>query len=166
MAWVILGSYSFLSWDLPCIHEVYMLINFYFSLAILLLSGVGEIQPITQSVVVVVTVQSLSCVWLFVTPWTAAYQASLSFTISQTLFNSCPSSLWCHPTISSSVVPFSSRLQSLPASGSFPMRKVDRERMIFPPLKNPAMWDHYIIPVTPVSHQILMRIPKKTSSET
>ena len=35
--------------------------------------------------------------------------------------NSCPSSQWCHPTISSSVVPFSSCLQSFPASGSFPM---------------------------------------------
>ena len=36
--------------------------------------------------------------------------------------NSCPSSQWCHPTISSSVVPFSSRLQSFPTSGSFQMR--------------------------------------------
>ena len=35
--------------------------------------------------------------------------------------NPCPSSQWCHPTISSSVVPFSSRLQSFPVSGSFPM---------------------------------------------
>ena len=35
--------------------------------------------------------------------------------------NSCPLSLWCHPTISSSVVPFSSCLQSFPASGSFQM---------------------------------------------
>ena len=35
--------------------------------------------------------------------------------------NSCPSSQWCHPTISSSVIPFSSCPQSLPASGSFPM---------------------------------------------
>ena len=34
--------------------------------------------------------------------------------------NSCPWSLWCHPTISSSVIPFSSCLQSFPASGSFP----------------------------------------------
>ena len=34
--------------------------------------------------------------------------------------NSCPSSRWCHPTISSTVVPFSSCLQSFPASGSFP----------------------------------------------
>ena len=35
--------------------------------------------------------------------------------------NSCPLNRWCHPTISSSVVPFSSCLQSFPASGSFPM---------------------------------------------
>ena len=35
--------------------------------------------------------------------------------------NSCPSSQWCHPNISSSVVPCSSHLQSFPASGSFPM---------------------------------------------
>ena len=35
--------------------------------------------------------------------------------------NSCPLSRWCHPIISSSVIPFSSHLQSFPASGSFPM---------------------------------------------
>ena len=35
--------------------------------------------------------------------------------------DACPSSQWCHPTISSSVVPFYSCLQSFPASGSFPM---------------------------------------------
>ena len=35
--------------------------------------------------------------------------------------NSCPLGWWCHPTISSSVVPFSSRPQSLPGSGSFQM---------------------------------------------
>ena len=35
--------------------------------------------------------------------------------------NSCPLSQWCHPTISSSVIPLSSHLQSLPASGSFPV---------------------------------------------
>ena len=35
--------------------------------------------------------------------------------------NSCPSSQWCHPTISSSVIPFSSHLQSYPASGSLQM---------------------------------------------
>ena len=38
--------------------------------------------------------------------------------------NSCPSSQWCHPTISSSVIPFSSCPPSLPASGSFPMNRL------------------------------------------
>ena len=38
--------------------------------------------------------------------------------------NPCPSSWWCHPAISSSVVPFSSCPQSLPASGSFPMSQL------------------------------------------
>ena len=38
--------------------------------------------------------------------------------------NSCPSSRWCHPTISYSVIPFSSRLQSFPASGSFQLSQV------------------------------------------
>ena len=38
-----------------------------------------------------------------------------------TCSNSCPLSQWCHPTISSSVVPFSSHLQSFPTSGYFPM---------------------------------------------
>ena len=55
-----------------------------------------------------------------VTTWTAACQASLSITNS----NSRPFSRWCHPTISSSVVPFSFRAQSLPALGSFPMSQL------------------------------------------
>ena len=38
--------------------------------------------------------------------------------------NSCPLSQWCHPTISSSVIPFSSHLQSFPASGSFQMSQL------------------------------------------
>ena len=67
------------------------------------------------------SVQSLSRVQLFATPWTAALQASLSITNSWSLTNSCPLSQRCHPTISSSVVPFSSHLQSFPASGSFQM---------------------------------------------
>ena len=53
-----------------------------------------------------VDVQLLSCVWLFVTP------------------NSYPLSPWCHPTISSSITPFSSCPQSFPASGSFPMSRL------------------------------------------
>jgi len=38
--------------------------------------------------------------------------------------NLCPLSLWCHPNISSSVIPFSSHLQSFPASGSFQMSQL------------------------------------------
>ena len=38
--------------------------------------------------------------------------------------NSCPSSRWCHPAISSSSIPFSSWPQSLPESGSFPMSQL------------------------------------------
>ena len=100
----------------------------------------------------------LSCVWLFVTPWTVTRQAPLSmglntgvgsFQFSHSVVsdslrphelqharppgpsstpgvhpNSCPSSQWCHPTISSSVVPFSSCPQPLPASESFPMSQL------------------------------------------
>ena len=68
-----------------------------------------------------IVVQSLSCVWLFVTPWTAACQASLPFTISHNLLKLMLLSWWCHPTISSSVIPFSSCPHSFPASGSFPV---------------------------------------------
>ena len=67
-------------------------------------------------------VQSLSHVWLFATPWTAAHQASPSITNFGTCSNSCPWSQWCYLTISSSVLPFSC-LQSFPASGSFPMNQ-------------------------------------------
>ena len=47
------------------------------------------------------SVHSLSCVRLFVIPWTAARQASLSITNPRACSNSCPLSRWCHPTISS-----------------------------------------------------------------
>ena len=71
------------------------------------------------------SVQSLSCVRLFATPWTAAHQASLSITNSRSPFpNPCPLCWCCHPTISSSVVPFSSCPQSFPASGSFQMSQL------------------------------------------
>ena len=82
-----------------------------------------------------VKVKSLSCVWLL------AYRAPPSMGLPRQEYwsgvplprlpcpsptpgarsNSYPSSRWCHPTISSSVVPFSSCLQSFPASRSFPM---------------------------------------------
>ena len=67
-----------------------------------------------------VDIQSLSHARFFATLWTTARQTSLSFTISGACSNPCPLSQWCHPTISSSVVPLS-HLQSFPASGSFQM---------------------------------------------
>jgi len=65
------------------------------------------------------SVQLFSRVWLFVNPWTAACQAHCPSPTPRVYSNSCPLSRWCHPTISSSVISFSSCLQSFPASGSF-----------------------------------------------
>ena len=70
------------------------------------------------------SVPLLSGVWLFATPWTAACQASLSITNSRVHPNPCPSSQWCHTTISSFVVSFFSCPQSFPASGSFQMSQL------------------------------------------
>ena len=70
------------------------------------------------------SVQSLSHVRLFATPWTAAHQASLSITNSRSPPKPMSIDRWCHPTFSSSVVPFSSCSQSLPASKSFPMSQL------------------------------------------
>ena len=68
----------------------------------------------------VVVVQSLSHVQLFVTPWTAAHQASLSFAISQSCVHGvCDAVQPSHPVVS-----FSSCLQSFPTSGSFPVSRI------------------------------------------
>ena len=55
--------------------------------------------------------------------------------------NSCPSSQWCHPNISSSVIPFSSCLQSFPESGSFPMGRW------------PKYWNFSLLSVLPMNIQ-------------
>ena len=68
------------------------------------------------------SVQSLSYVQLFTTPWTAASQGTLS--ITNFCSNPCPLSWWCHPTISSSVIPVSFYPQSFPALGSFQMSQL------------------------------------------
>ena len=62
-----------------------------------------------------------SCTVVSVTPWTAALQASLSITNSQSLLNLMSIELVMPSNHSFSVVPFSSCLQSFPASGSFQM---------------------------------------------
>ena len=66
---------------------------------------------------------SLSRIWLFVThglQYTGLPCLSLSPRLCS---NSCPLTRWCHPTISSSITPFSCP-QSFPASGSFPMSQL------------------------------------------
>ena len=64
-------------------------------------------------------VQSLSHIQLLATPWTAACQASLSITNSRSLLKLMSIELVMHPTISTSVIPFSSRLQSTHLKGLF-----------------------------------------------
>ena len=65
--------------------------------------------------------QWLSQVWLFVTPWTAACQASLSITNSWSLLKLMSVELMMPSDHHISAIPFSSCLQTFPASGSFPM---------------------------------------------
>ena len=67
----------------------------------------------------IVQFSSLSHVQLFATPGTTARQASHPSANPRVHPNPCPLSRGSHPTISSSVIPFSSRLQSFPASESF-----------------------------------------------
>ena len=73
--------------------------------------------------IVYCTVQSLNCVW-FCAPWTTAHQTSCPSPSPGVCSVSCSFSWWCHQTISTSIVPFSSCLQSFPASGSFPVRRL------------------------------------------
>ena len=67
------------------------------------------------------SVQSLSRVWLLPSHGLQHARPPCPSPTPRVYLNSCPSSQWCHPTISSSVVPFSSCPQSFPTSGSFPM---------------------------------------------
>ena len=67
------------------------------------------------------SVQSLSRVWLFVTPWLQHTRLPCPSPSPRVCSNSCSLSQWCPPTISRSVIPFSSCPQSFPASGSFLM---------------------------------------------
>ena len=69
------------------------------------------------------SVQSLSHVRLFATPWTADIRPPCPSSTPGVYSNSCPLSQWCDPAISFSVVPFSSSLQSFLESGSFQMSK-------------------------------------------
>ena len=65
-----------------------------------------------------------SCLTLFATPWTAAPRLLCPSPSPGACSNSCPWSWWCHLTVWSSVLPFSSCLKSFPASGSFPVSQL------------------------------------------
>ena len=82
-------------------------------------SGSLPVSGITVS-----SIQLLSHVQLFVTPLIVARQASLSITKSWSPPKPMSIEWWNYPTISPSVVPFSSCLQYFPASGSFPMSQL------------------------------------------
>ena len=72
-----------------------------------LLTGINEsAMLVILAFVDLFFVQSLSHMWLVATPWTAASQVSLSFTISSSCSNSCLLSPWCYPIILFSVAPF------------------------------------------------------------
>ena len=66
-------------------------------------------------------VQSLSCVWLCVTPWSSAHQFPCPSPFPRVCSDSCPLNQWFYPNISSSVIPCSFCPQSCPFSGSFRM---------------------------------------------
>ena len=70
------------------------------------------------------SVQSLSCVWLFAPHELQHARPPCPSPTPGVHSNSCASSWWCHPAISSSVIPFSSFPQSFPASESFPMSQL------------------------------------------
>ena len=74
--------------------------------------------------ILVLSVQSLSRVRLFATNGPQYTRPLCPSATPRVYSNSCPSSQWCRPTISSSVIPFFSHLQSFEASGSFQMSQL------------------------------------------
>ena len=94
--------------------------NEWFWLSILQVTEESELYPLFSLVQFSRSVVSYSL-------WPHGLQHARPLCLSPTpgvYSNPCPLSRWCHPTISSSVVPFSSRLQSFPASGSFQMSQL------------------------------------------
>ena len=85
--------------------------------------GVSQTFVSVSYALIIRSVQSLSCVWLFVTPWTAARQG---VPINPQLLEHARTHVHrvSDATTSSSVIPFSSCLISFPASGSFPISQV------------------------------------------
>ena len=95
----------------------------------------------------ILVVQPLSCVWLFVTPWTAACHASPSLGVCSA---SCPLTWWCHPTISSFVIPFSSALSLSQHQGLF--------QWVSSCIRWPKYWSFSISPANEYSRLIHFKI--------
>ena len=83
-----------------------------------------EMKKCWCDMLVGIVVQSLSSVWHFRPHGLQHTRLSCPSPSPGTCSNSCPLSRWCHPTVSSSVIPFCSCPQSFPASGSFPMSQL------------------------------------------
>ena len=111
----------------------------------------AKVTLISPSFFFFFVVQSLSYVWLFSTPWTAACQAPLFSTIFQSLlkFSSIESVIVL--TISSSATPFSFFLQSFPSSGFFPNELALQ-------IKWPKYWNFSISPSNEYSGLVSFRI--------
>ena len=97
------------------------------------------------------SVQSLSCVLPFVADELQHNRLTCPLPIPGPCSNACPPSHWCHPTISSSVIPFFSWHQSYPASGSFPMNW-------FFHIRWPKYWSFSISPSNEYSGLIFFRV--------
>ena len=110
---------------LVCIrHQAYILfISLYFIYKLPVFLSRISYEPFF-SVSVVVVLQSLSCVQYFATPWTAASQASLSFTFSWNLLKLMSIELGMLSSLSSSAALFSFCFQSFPASGSLTVSRL------------------------------------------
>ena len=95
-----------------------------FKSKILCLKMILKLQTLEQCITCPVQIrldQSLSRIQLFATHESQHTRPPCPSPTPGVHSDSCPSSQWCHPAISSSVIPFSSCPQSLPASESFPM---------------------------------------------
>ena len=106
-------------------------ILFYIFVLTFIFSGLNFKFVFIQMIdIIVVVIQSLICVQLFATLCNAMDRSTPSCPSPSpgVCSNSCPLNWWCHPTISTSIVPFSSCLQSLPATGSFPMSQFLEKR--------------------------------------
>ena len=107
-------------------------------------------MKVPESLLLGVVVPSLSCVWLFETPWTTEHQASLSFTVSQSLLKLM--SIYSVMTSNNLILchPLSSCYRSFPAAGSFPMSRLH--------IRWPNYWSFSISPSREHSGLISFRI--------